>query len=513
MTGLQGDHDLRVEHISKSYDGNPAVRDISFQVGMGKVLALCGENGAGKSTLMKMLSGAVMPDGGRILYGGHDANIRSPGDAKALGIQTVYQELSLLPHLTVAENMLLGQLPLRRLPFLVDWCQANELAGAVLADFGFTDIDPRTLVRDLSVARQQVVEIAKALTTQPKILILDEPTAVLSARETSCLFKKIRALAEQGTTILYISHRLEEIFEIADSFVVLKDGRSVLADDLDQINQGRLVEAMVGRSLEAIFPPPRNTRGDVVLEVEQFSRQGVFDKIDLRVHAGEIVGMFGLVGSGRTELAEAIFGSNPADGGSMRFAGETVTFRSPEEAVSGGIAMITEDRKHTGLALDASVLDNASLASMDRVSRFGLLNGRKRSELVDRETKRLAIRPDGTGRPVRQLSGGNQQKVVLAKWLLVSGIKLFIFDEPTRGVDIATKVEIYRIIADLASQGAAVLLISSEMPEVIGLSDRLLVMRDGRIAAELSRDEFDMELMFVHAAGLPATPRERESLH
>lgn len=506
-------HELTVEGLAKSYDGNPAVRDISFNVGVGKVLALCGENGAGKSTLMKMLSGAVMPDAGRILLAGCDAHIQSPADAMALGIRTVYQELSLLPHLSVAENMLLGHLPQRKLSFLIDWRKANDMASTVLTEFGFADIDPRMLVRDLSVARQQVVEIAKALTAQPKILILDEPTAVLSARETDCLFAKVRALTAQGTTILYISHRLEEIFNIADAFVVLKDGRSVLSGELDQINQGRLVEAMVGRALEAIFPPPRTTHGPVVLEVAALSRRGAFNNIDFRVHAGEIVGMFGLVGSGRTEVAEAIFGAKPADQGILSLNGKPVQFKNPSDAVKGGIAMITEDRKHTGLALDASILDNAGLASFNRVTHFGLIDNKKRRELVDDQARQLAIRPKGTERPVRQLSGGNQQKVVLAKWLLVDGVKLFIFDEPTRGVDIATKVEIYRIIADLAAEGAAVLLISSEMPEIIGLSDRLLVMRDGHIAAEMSREQFNMEGMFMHAAGLPMASQAKESLH
>ncbi|TCL71418.1 sugar ABC transporter ATP-binding protein [Rhizobium sp. BK251] len=505
--------ELSVSKIAKSYDGNPAVREISFSVSAGKVLALCGENGAGKSTLMKMLSGAVTPDSGEIRLDGNVAEIGSPADAMALGICTVYQELSLLPHLSVGENMLLGRMPCRRLPFMVDWRAANRIAGNVLADFGFPGINPRTLVRDLSVAQQQIVEIAKALVAKPRILILDEPTAVLSAMETERLFAKVRDLAAGGATILYISHRLEEIFEIADEFVVLKDGRSVLAGGLDEVNQGRLIEAMVGRPLEAIFPDRIRSRGEVVLEVEHLTQGGAFDDIGLRVHAGEIVGMFGLVGSGRTEIAKAIFGARPADGGSVRLSGSPARFSTPAQAVRSGIAMITEDRKGDGLALDASVLDNAGLASFGRTSRLGVIDGTKRRRLVEDQTASLSVRPKGTARPVRQLSGGNQQKVVLAKWLLVEGIKLFIFDEPTRGVDIATKVEIYRIIADLAANGAAVLLISSEMPEVIGLSDRLIVMREGHIAAELTPDQFSMETLFMHAAGLAAPETRQERLH
>ncbi|WP_439627069.1 sugar ABC transporter ATP-binding protein [Shinella sp.] len=503
---------LTVSKIVKSYDGNPAVREISFTVAEGKVLALCGENGAGKSTLMKMLSGAVLPDSGTISLDGREVHIANPADAMGLGIQTVYQELSLLPHLSVAENMLMGRMPCRRLSWVIDWPAANRIASEVLAEFGFADIDPAMLVSDLSVARQQIVEIAKALVAEPHILILDEPTAVLSALETEKLFDKVRKLAAAGTTILYISHRMEEIFRIAEEFVVLKDGRSVLSGRLDGVGQGNLIEAMVGRPLEAIFPERNRTAGAVVVEVEHLTRPGVFRDIDFKVRAGEIVGMFGLVGSGRTEVAKAIFGAEPAGHGTVKFSGRDANYTSPRQAVRDGIAMITEDRKGDGLALDASVMDNASLASFGRMSRFGVIDGDARKHLVDGQVSGLSIRPKGTDRPVRQLSGGNQQKVVLAKWLLVEGVKLFIFDEPTRGVDIATKVEIYRMIAELATEGAAVLLISSEMPEVIGLSDRLLVMREGTIVAELTPDEFSMEVLFMHAAGLEATTRP-EQLH
>ncbi|MET3927223.1 sugar ABC transporter ATP-binding protein [Devosia sp. 2618] len=501
---------LEVSHIAKSYDGNKAVRDISFSVEAGQVLALCGENGAGKSTLMKMLSGAVIPDEGDIVVGGVSANIARPADAMALGIRTVYQELSLLPHLSVAENLLLGRMP-QHLGFVVDWPAANALAQHVLSGFGFETINPRTLVSELSVAQQQIVEIAKALVADPRILILDEPTAVLSASETDKLFAKVRALAAAGTTVLYISHRLEEIFEIADHVVVLKDGQSVMSGPIGALTQDSLIEAMVGRPLEAIFPPRNRTPGATVLDVVGLTRDGDFADVNLTLHAGEILGMFGLVGSGRTEIAKSIFGALPAQSGQITLNGKPVRFSSPEDAVRHGMAFITEDRKGDGLALDASVLDNAGLASFERVSQFGVLNMRERRQLVDEKIAQLSIRPQGVERPVRQLSGGNQQKVVLAKWLLVRGTKLFIFDEPTRGVDIATKVEIYQMIADLAAAGAAVLLISSEMPEVLGLSDRLLVLREGRIVAELAPQDFKMETVFMHAAGIdvPANPTER----
>lgn len=393
-------------------------------------------------------------------------------------------------------------MPTRGMGFVVDWPTANDMARKVLVDFGFPGIDPRALVRDLSVARQQIVEIAKALVSEPKILVLDEPTAVLSAAETNALFARIKTLAAAGTTILYISHRLEEIFEIADDVVVLKDGKSVLQGAIATLDQGRLIEAMVGRPLEAIFPARKERHGEVVFEVSQLTRAGVFEDINLKIRSGEILGMFGLVGSGRTEVAKAIFGATPADSGVTRMNREPANFATPAKAVRNGLAMITEDRKGDGLALDLSVLDNAGLASFDRASRFGIINGVRRRAMVDGKVAELSIRPPGIDRPMRQLSGGNQQKVVIAKWLLVEHTKVFIFDEPTRGVDIETKVEIYQMIADLAASGVAVLLISSEMPEVLGLSDRLLILREGRIVAELLSEDFRMETVFAHAAGL-----------
>ena len=495
---------LAVSHIAKSYDGNPAVRDISFAVEPGRVLALCGENGAGKSTLMKMLSGATLPDSGEILLDGKPARIARPADAMALGIRTVYQELSLLPHLSVAENILLGRLPTRLLSFVVDWTGAEQIAGQVLAEFGFAEIDPRALVGSLSVAQQQIVEIAKALVAKPKILILDEPTAVLSGAETRKLFDKVRSLASIGTTVLYISHRLEEIFAIADEVVVLKDGQSAMSGSLADLDQDRLVRAMVGRPLATVFPPRTGRAGAVVLDVEKLTLAGAFEDISLSVRSGEIVGLFGLVGSGRTDIAKAIFGARPADSGTTRLDGKRADFATPQAAVHGGLVMLTEDRKGDGLALDCSIIDNAGLASFARYAPNGVIDHAKRNALVDAKIGELSIRLRDTARPVRQLSGGNQQKVVLAKWLLVENTRLFIFDEPTRGVDIATKVEIYQMIRDLATEGAAVLLISSEMPEVLGLADRLLVVRAGRIVAELAPEAFQPEAVFAHAAGLSA---------
>jgi ABC-type sugar transport system ATPase subunit len=492
---------IAADRISKRFEATVALSEVSFTAEAGQVLALCGENGAGKSTLINILSGAIQPDSGTIRIGGAPVDILDPHQAIALGIATVHQELSLLPHLSIAENILLGRLPAGRTGWIVDWRATRERAEALLAGLGLAGIDVRILAGQLSVAQQQLVEIAKALVTTPRVLILDEPTAVLSAVETELLFARVRALATAGTTVIYISHRLEEVFQISDRIVVLKDGVAVHSSGTAAANEETLIRAMVGRPLAAIYPAGRREPGPPRLEVARLSRAGKFDDVSFSVGSGEIVGMFGLVGSGRTEVAKAIFGAEPAESGEIRLDGELVAISSPAEAIAAGIVLLTEDRKRDGLALDLSVLDNAGLASMGRASRHGLLDRRRQQELVGAKIDAVQVRPRGIRRPVRQLSGGNQQKVVLAKWLLVEGVRAFVLDEPTRGVDIGTKVEIYRMIAGLAAAGMAVLLISSEMPEVLGMSDRIVVMRRGRVAAVLGREEFSMERLFTLAAG------------
>ena len=492
---------LAISNVSKSFDGNAALTDVSAEARTGRVLAICGENGAGKSTLMKILAGAVRPDRGEIRLDGESVALGNPRTAIELGIRTVHQDLSLLPHLSVAENMLLGHMPQRGLGFLVDWKAARARAAAVIRDFGFPDIDVDTPVAELPISVLQIVEIAKALVVRPRILILDEPSAVLSAHETQLLFRKIRELAAAGTTVLYISHRLDEIFEISDDVLVLKDGRAVLNAHTAEVSRGHLVSAMIGRSLDAIYPDRDHATGEVVLEARDLSRGSAYRNIDLTVRAGEIVGMFGLVGSGRTEIARAICGAQPAQTGHIRIDGKDAAIAKPADAIAAGIAFITEDRMRDGLALDCPVLDNAGLASMDRFAAGGVLNRARQKATVGRKLDELNVRPRGSSRPVRQLSGGNQQKVVLAKWMLIENLRIFVFDEPTRGVDIATKVEIYRMLVALAAAGKAILLISSELPEIVGLSDRVYVLREGRITAELVGSDLGMETIFAHAAG------------
>jgi ABC-type sugar transport system ATPase subunit len=493
---------IAVRNISKRFEATEALRDVSFAVDGGRVLALCGENGAGKSTLIRILAGAVRPDGGSIALDGEEVEIGDPHRAIELGIRTVHQELSLLGHLSVAENMLFGRMPHRGPAWLIDWPECYRRAGELLAGFRFDQVDPRARVDRLSVSGQQLVEIAKALAARPRILILDEPTSVLSVAETRLLFDRVRGLAAAGTTVIYISHRLEEVFEIADAIVVLKDGEVAMVADRQGASEETLIRAMVGRPLAAIHPPRDRTPGATVLAVRGLARPPAFEDVGFELRAGEIVGMFGLVGSGRTDVARAVFGAAPAVAGEIAVAGRPCAIASPRDGVAAGIAFVTEDRKRDGLALELSVLDNGALASMGRSARHGFLNRRRQEAMVGAKLDELQVRPRGTRRRVRQLSGGNQQKVVLAKWMLAEGVRVFIFDEPTRGVDIGTKVEIYRMIADLAKAGMAVLMISSEMPEILGMSDRIIVMRQGRIAVQLAREEADMETLFAHAAGV-----------
>jgi ABC-type sugar transport system ATPase subunit len=491
---------LEIDNVVKAYGAQFALRNVSFQARAGEVVAICGENGAGKSTLMGILAGARQPTSGRVLIDGLPVRIEDPQHAFALGIRTVYQELSLLPPLSVTENVLLGALPVRL--GRIDWAGAHRTVLAHLQALGMGEIDVRRPVASYSVAVQQMIEIAKALMQRPQLLILDEPTGVLTGRETALLFERIRTLKAEGTIVLYISHRLDEVFEIADRVVVLKDGATVDIMAKHEMTRDRLVRAMVGRALDAIYPP-RGAPGDrVVLSVDRLS-SGRFSDVTFSIRAGEIAGFFGLIGSGRTEVARAIFGAEPANGGEMVLDGRPFWPRSPKEAIAAGVAFVTEERKRDGLLLEADVADNGALAAMQRVSTGPFISRTRQKQMVGEKTQALDVRPSGLAHRLRNLSGGNQQKVVLAKWLLIENPKLLILDEPTRGVDIATKVEIYRLIAELAAAGQAVMLVTSEIPELLGLSHRIHVMREGRLAASLEREEANEEKVFSIAANLP----------
>ncbi|MCS7259780.1 MAG: sugar ABC transporter ATP-binding protein [Anaerolineae bacterium] len=492
---------LLMQGISKSYDGTQALRGVTFSADLGEVHALVGENGAGKSTLIKILSGAVRHDTGQILLEGKPVSLDSPLHAHRAGIRAVYQEFSLVPHLSVTENILLGQMPRRRFHWWVDWAAAHRQAQAILDELGFTGIDVRTPVSQLSVSYQQMVEIAKAVAGRPRILILDEPSAVLSQEELKRLFALMKQLKAASTLILYISHRLNEVFEVADRITVLKDGEIVGTVRPQDTDEGQLIRMMVGRTLGEFYPKREAKIGGEVLAVRGLSREGAFTDITFSLAHGEILGLFGLVGSGRTQVARSIFGAEPPDAGEIRLEGKLVRLRSPREALQAGIALLTEDRKRDGLVLSCSIRDNISLATLPQVTRWGFLDIGRMDARVQRQVQDLAIRPPQINRLVRQLSGGNQQKVALAKWLLTQA-KVLILDEPTRGVDVATKVDIYRIMSDLADQGMGILLISSELPEILGMSDRVLVMREGRLVGEFSRAQASEERLLACAAGL-----------
>jgi ribose transport system ATP-binding protein len=497
---------LLMQGISKNYDGTQALRGVNFSAALGEVHAIAGENGAGKSTLVKILSGAVKRDAGTILIAGKPQALDTPLQAHHVGIRAVYQEFSLVSHLSVTENILIGQMPTSGLRWWVDWPTAHRRAQEILNEIGFVGINVRTTVSRLSVSHQQMVEIAKAVAERPRILILDEPSAVLSQEELKRLFALIRKLKEESTLILYISHRLDEVFEVADRIAVLKDGELVGTVSPLETDQGQLIKMMVGRTLGEFYPDRHAEPGEEVLSVKDLSQDGSFEAVSFSLARGEILGLFGLVGSGRTQVARCIFGAEPPTSGEIRLAGKVIKPKSPQDAVQTGIALLTEDRKRNGLVLSCSIRDNVSLVVMHQVSDWLFLKRRQQDAQVQSEVQKLDIRPPQLGRLVRTLSGGNQQKVALAKWLL-SQAGVLILDEPTRGVDVATKVEIYHIISDLADRGIGILLISSELPEILGMSDRVLVMREGHMVGEFTRREASEERLLASAAGV-VQPRE-----
>jgi len=493
---------LRVEGIHKRFGGTIALKNLSMSASLGEIHAVVGENGAGKSTLMNILSGAIKPDEGKIFVDNKAVEMRSPHDASRLGVRAVHQDFSLVPHLTIAENILMGRLPtFGNRPLWVDWSTTNRRAQAILDELGVKGLDIRTRVTNLSVAHQQIVEIAKALAEKPSILILDEPSAVLPKEELGLLFSFIRKLREGNTLVLYISHRLEEVFEIADRITVLRDGELVGTVPRKDVDQNLLIRMMVGRSVEEIYPARDRRQGNEILSAEGLCGGSQFHDVSFSLAKGEVLGVFGLVGSGRSAVARALFGVEPPTKGKIFLEGKEFHVRSPQEAMRAGIAYVTEDRKRDGLVMNCSIRDNISLASLKQMSHGLILDRKRQDHLVASKVKELAIRTTDIAMPVRTLSGGNQQKVILAKWLL-SRARVLLLDEPTRGVDIGVKVEIYQIINTLVKEGLGVLFISSEMLEVLGMSDRILVMQEGRLAANLARAEASEEKLLQYAAGM-----------
>jgi ribose transport system ATP-binding protein len=493
---------LELRGVRKRYDATLALRDVDLTIEAGEVHALAGENGAGKSTLIKVLGGAVRRDAGTIALDGEPVELATPLEARAAGIRVVYQEFSLVPTVSVTENVLLGQMPSGARGLWIDWRDAHRRAAEAIASLGFEVPDVRRPVGALPVSQRQMVEIAKALLERPRILILDEPSAVLSSRDLERLFSAIRSLRQGGGTVIYVSHRLDEVFTIADRITVLKDGARVGTVPAGQIDQQGLVRMMVGRSLGEVFPERAASGPSApVLVVRGLSRRRAFHDVSLELSPGGIVGVSGLVGSGRTELVRAIAGADRPDGGEMTLGGEPYRPPSPAGGLRAGVAMLSEDRARDGLLPAMSVRDNVSLASYGRMSRLGVLKRRVQEALVGEQVRELNVRAPSVEAPVRRLSGGNQQKAMVGRWLL-RGARVLLLDEPTRGVDVGAKAEIYRIMAGLARRGMALLLVSSELPEILGMSDRILVMRGGRIVARFQRGEATEERLLAAAAGV-----------
>jgi rhamnose transport system ATP-binding protein len=483
--------------ISKRFAATQALDAVSLTLRPGEVHALVGENGAGKSTLVKILAGIHQPDSGTILLDGDPVQIAGPAHARALGIAVVHQEPRLFPDLTVAENVFIGHAPAGRFG-IIDWGSTRRSAQALFDQLGVR-FDVAAPVRGLSMADQQLIEIAKALSVEARVLVLDEPTASLSAHEVERLFAIVRRLRDRGVSILFVSHRLDEVFELCDRATVFRDGRHVITTDTVALTTADLIRHMVGRAV-SLFPKVETPVGDVLLEVEHLTRAGAFRDVSFSVRAGEIVGFAGLVGAGRTEIARVLFGIDARDTGEVRLGDLPVVHRSPSEAMSDGIAYLPEDRHQEGLVLAFSIAQNVTLPILPRLFPRLLVRTAMERRIANEYTQQFNVRMTGVDQLVGALSGGNQQKVVLAKWL-ASKPRVLILDEPTRGIDIGAKVEVHRIISELAASGLGIILISSDLPEVLAMSDRILVLHEGRLTAEIPRARATEERVMFAATG------------
>ncbi|MBB5149368.1 MULTISPECIES: sugar ABC transporter ATP-binding protein [Ureibacillus] len=490
---------IEMTGISKAFNGNVVLKDVRFNLKEGEIHALMGENGAGKSTLMKILSGIYTKDAGEIKVDGQPVNFKSPKDAEKYGIVVIHQELNILPDLTVAENLFLGKEKTYG-PFgILKNREMDREAEELLSKLGL-HVNPKTRAGDLSVGKQQIIEIAKAIASDAKYIVMDEPTAALTDREIKTLFETINELKAKGISFVYISHRMEEIFSICDRITILRDGQYVGERNIPETNFDEIVAMMVGRELGERFPERQCDIGDIKLEVRNLTVKGLFENISFNVRKGEVVGVAGLMGAGRTEVAETIFGYRKAHSGDILIDGNKVSIKSPIDAMKHKIGYVTEDRKTKGLVLNFSIQENVALANLKKVSTSGVVKKEKELSLVNQYIEQLKIRTSSPKQSAKSLSGGNQQKVVLAKWLGTEP-EVLILDEPTRGVDIGAKKEIYQIINDLAQAGVAILMISSELPEIIGMADRVLVMHEGKLTGEVSKEEMTQERIMHFATG------------
>lgn len=491
------DNILELKHISKLYPGVVALDDVSLSIKRGEIHALVGENGAGKSTLIKTCSGAIEPTKGEIVINGETFSSMTPKLSESKGIGVIYQEFNLVGDLSVAENIFLGRAI--RKGIIVDQ-KAMETEAKKILDSLNINIDPRTLVKRLSVGYQQMVEIAKAMSQNAQVLIMDEPSAPLTNAEVESMFAIVDQLKENGVTIIYISHRLEEIFRLCDRVTVLRDGQYVTTLNTAETNQDELVKYMVGRELTEIYPArdPNCIKEEVVFEAKDVSGNG--DKnISLQIHKGEVLGLGGLVGAGRTEFAELVFGMEPKTGGTFFMNGKEISPKSPKEAISLGIGLVPEDRKAKGALLGLSIRNNINMPIYPKISKGTVIDTKQENEIAEKYKEEISIKTPNLEQLVKNLSGGNQQKVILAKWLAADS-EMLIFDEPTRGIDVGAKQEIYTLINTLVEQGKTVLMISSEMEELMGMSDRIIVLSEGRVTGELSKEDFDQETIMRYAS-------------
>jgi len=491
---------LQLERINKSFPGVRALHDVTMRVLPGEIHGLLGENGAGKSTLMKVLNGVYQADSGRILWQGQEVSIQSPHEAQAQGISMIHQELALVGYLDAGKNIFLGREPKGRVPGTIDRRTMYREAKAIIDELGL-EIDVRRPVRLFSLAQQQMIEVAKALSLDARLIVMDEPTSSLTDREVETLFNQMRKLRDRGVAVIFISHRLDEIFEICDRVTVLRDGELVATSPIEDLTREILIKQMVGREVDQIYEKRTDepTR-KIILSVDNLRRGNVVRDVSFNLYKGEILGIAGLVGAGRTELVETIFGVHPASGGTIKIEGEPVTIRRPDQAIRQGIGFVTEDRKGQGLFPVLNVAANITMNRLGKLVNAILVNWGKVRNLAEEYIKRLDIRTPSTQQRVSNLSGGNQQKVIIARWLTLNP-RVLILDEPTRGIDVGAKSEIYRLMQRLASSGVSIIMVSSELPEVLGVSDRILVMHEGRIAGEFDPQTATQDQLMTAATG------------
>ncbi|SFB12188.1 ribose transport system ATP-binding protein [Lentibacillus halodurans] len=491
---------VEMKGINKSFSGNQVLKNVNFSINQGEVHALVGENGAGKSTLIKILTGIHKRDQGAIKLNGEEVYFSHPKEAEQQGIMVIHQELNIIPHLTVTENMFIGKNLTYGKTGVLNTKTMRKQCEANLQKLGVSNIHPDDIAGDLSVGKQQMIEIARAISTNAELIVMDEPTAALTDREIESLFDVVESLRKQGVAVIYISHRMEEIFRICDQITVLRDGEYIGTENITDVDFEAIVKMMVGRELGERFPEREHTAGEVIFEVKDLARKGLFQDINFSVKEGEILGVAGLMGAGRSEMVETIFGYARKQNGRLYLNGQELTVKHPSDAIKAGIGFITEDRKSKGLLTDFSIGDNISLTNMKSISKNGVISAKKEHRLIAELMDRLKVKATGAAQEAKALSGGNQQKVVIAKWLGIKP-KLLILDEPTRGVDVGAKKEIYSIMNELTKNGVAIIMVSSELPEILGVSDRIMVIHEGKIATILNRDEADQEKIMTAAAG------------